>query len=93
MNPTKTLPYRLAATLIVAMTVLAGAPLALAQAANDIIAVDPDSAERGTTALPVTFTLDSDNPPPLPAGMLPDSATIGTIEGSSLNHDSLYTVT
>jgi hypothetical protein len=60
---------------------------------NLIAGVDPSSAERGTSGLIVTFTLDSGDPPPPPAGKNPDSAAIGTISGSSLTHDSQYVVT
>ena len=35
-----------------------------AQDTNEIIAVVPDSAQTGTTGLLVSFTLDSDVPPP-----------------------------
>ena len=55
-----------AAALTGALTVLAWSAPALAQNSNDIIAVDPDYTERGTSGLLVTFTLDSDNPPPPP---------------------------
>jgi hypothetical protein len=35
---------------------------AYGQASNEITAVDPSSAEPGTTGLVVTFTLDTDTP-------------------------------
>ncbi|MCP4664185.1 MAG: DUF1566 domain-containing protein [bacterium] len=93
MKQTTTRLGRLTALLTVALTVLAWSAPVLAQSSNDILAVAPNSAERGTSGLLVTFTLDSDNPPPPPAGALPDSAALGTVAGSSLTHDSRYTVT
>jgi hypothetical protein len=75
---------------------LAGMTLALpglAQNANQIIAIDPDSAQQGTTGLLITFTLDNDVPPPPPAGVGPDSVTIGNLAGDSTSHPSQYIVT
>lgn len=60
---------------------------------NDILIVSPNTAEAGTNGLVVTFTLDSDVPPPPPAGVMPGSVTIGTLTGSSVTHDSQYIVT
>ncbi len=66
---------------------------AAAQVANDILTVSPASAAQGVSSLTVTFTLDTDLPPPPPAAVLPDSATIGTLSGTSLAHPSQYVVT
>ncbi len=93
MKQTTTCLDRLITVLAVVMTVLACSAPLLAQDSNNILSVDPSSAERGTSGLLVTFTLDSDNPPPPPAGALPDSASLGTISGSSLTHDTQHTVT
>ena len=60
---------------------------------NEILAVSPDTGEQGTTGLMVTFSLDTDFPPPPPAGVLPDSVMIGTIGGSSISHPGQDTVT
>jgi hypothetical protein len=60
---------------------------------NQILSVSPDSAYQGQTALTVTFTLDMDMPPAPPAGVMPDSVSIGGIAGSSITHDSQYTIT
>jgi len=60
---------------------------------NEIPAVSPDSAVQGTTGLTVTFTLDSDTPSAPPAGILPQSVTIGSLSGSSITHASQHTVT
>jgi hypothetical protein len=60
---------------------------------NDIIAVSPNTAEAGTNGLVVTFTLDSDTPPPPVAGELPDSVMIGSLIGTNVTHDSRYIVT
>ncbi|MCP3978399.1 MAG: DUF1566 domain-containing protein [bacterium] len=72
---------------------LVAATPARAQNSNEIVAVVPDSAQAGTTGLLVAFTLDSDVPPPPPAGAMPDSATIGSLSGASITHSSQYTVT
>ncbi|MGD8452781.1 MAG: DUF1566 domain-containing protein [Phycisphaerae bacterium] len=66
---------------------------AFGQATNEITAVDPDSGAQGTVNLLVTFTLDTDVPPAPPAGIMPDSVTIGGMTGSSVTHSSQYTIT
>ncbi len=65
---------------------------AMAQSTNEITKVNPDTAERGTSGLTVTFTLDSDEPPPPPTDILPDMVTIGSIAGYSITHTSLTKV-
>jgi len=62
-------------------------------AQNQIVGVTPSSAAPGTSSLVVTFDLDTDTPSAPPAGVLPASATIGTISGSSLTHTTQYVVT
>ena len=66
---------------------------AAGQMANQITAVSPGSAAQGTSGLTVTFTLDTDAPPPPPAGILPTSVTLGSLTGSSVTHASQTTVT
>jgi hypothetical protein len=65
---------------------------ALAQQ-NEITAVSPNTAVAGTSGITVTFTLDSDLPPPPPAGVIPTSVTIGALAGGSVTHSSQYIVT
>ena len=60
---------------------------------NQILSVSPNSAEAGTSNLTVSFTLDSDLPPPPPAGIMPTSVTIGSISGTSVTHTNQYIVT
>jgi len=64
-----------------------------AQNSNEITSVVPDSAEAGTSGLLVTFTLDSDVPPPPPGGVAPESVTIGSLVGTSVTHSSQQVVT
>lgn len=64
-----------------------------AQQTNQILSINPDSASAGTNNLLVTFTLDTDFPPPPPAGDGPQSVTIGSISGSSITHTNQSTVT
>ncbi|MCA9257359.1 MAG: DUF1566 domain-containing protein, partial [Phycisphaerales bacterium] len=66
---------------------------AFAQVTNEITSINPVSAERGTSNLLVTFTLDTDAPLAPPAGALPNSVTIGGLVGTSVTHDSQYTIT
>ena len=69
-------------------------PSATAQVlSNEITAISPSSATQGATGVVISFTLDSDVPPPPPAGVLPASATIGAISGTSITHASQYVVT
>lgn len=65
----------------------------LGQLANEILSLSPASGLQGVSGLTVTFSLDSDNPPPPPAGIKPTSMTIGTMTGSSITHTQQYTVT
>jgi len=58
-----------------------------------ILTVSPNQADPGTSGLTVSFTLPDTTPPTPPAGILPDSVTIGSINGSSITHSSLATVT
>lgn len=67
--------------------------LAFGQAVNQITAVSPTSAAQGTSGLRVTFTLDTDLPPPPPAGIMPTKVALGTLVGSSVTHASQGTVT
>jgi hypothetical protein len=62
-------------------------------AQQSITAVSPNQADPGTTGLTVTFTLPDSTPPTPPAGVLPDSVTIGSISGTSMTHSTLDTVT
>ncbi len=66
---------------------------AFGQVYNEITKVDPASGAQGATSLSVTFTLDSDVPPPPPAGVMPGSVTIGNLSGTSITHLSQYEVT
>ena len=63
------------------------------QATNELLSIDPSSADQGTPALIVTFTLDTDVPPAPPAGVMPDSVMIGDIAGTATVHDTQYVVT
>jgi hypothetical protein len=67
--------------------------IAYGQTTNDITAVNPNSAIQLTTGQTITFTLDTDDPPAPPAGVIPESVTIGTIEGASATHPDQYTIT
>ncbi len=64
-----------------------------AQSTNEIIEIVPVSADSGTTGFLVTFTLDTDTPPAPPAGVMPDSVTIGSLTGTSVTHTMQYTIT
>ncbi len=75
----------------IALTLLTAGP-AFGQG-GQITAVSPNSAFPGTSGLTVTFTLPNSTPPTPPAGILPDSVTIGSISGTSLTHSTLDTVT
>ena len=65
----------------------------LAQVANEIIDVSPNSAVQGDSGVLVTLTLDTDFPPAPPAGIDPISVTIGNLSGSSITHTEQYAVT
>ncbi|MBN2564232.1 MAG: hypothetical protein JXB46_00815 [Candidatus Eisenbacteria bacterium] len=80
-----------AVKLLAALVVLSGA--AYAQGAGEIIAVDPDSALQGTSALLVASTLDSDFPLAPPEGISTSSATPDSLEGGSITHAGQYLVT
>ena len=82
----------LATFLALTVTVLALGPVA-AVAQNQIITVAPDSAQAGASGVPVTFTLSTSTPLPPPAGVGPDSATLGSISGTALTHTNRYIVT
>ena len=60
---------------------------------NQITQISPNSAQPGTANLLVTFSLDTDFPPPPPAGDGPFSVMIGNISGTSITHTSPSTVT
>ena len=60
---------------------------------NQITAVSPDQLPQGTLSRIVIFTLDTDMPPAPPAGVMPQSVTIGSLSGMSVTHSSQYTVT
>jgi len=66
---------------------------AIGQLTNQITQISPNTAQPGTTSLLVTFTLDTDFPPPPPAGDGPQSVMIGSISGSSITHISQSSVT
>ncbi len=66
---------------------------ARAQAVNQILSISPATAAQGTANLLVTFTLDSDFPAPPPAGVGPQSVTLGAISGRSITHTSNTVVT
>ena len=75
--------------ILAAIALITGNLFALTQ----ILAIVPNSADPGTSGLTVTFTLPDSTPPTPPSGILPDSVTIGTINGTSFTHSSLDTVT
>jgi hypothetical protein len=79
--------------LLAAIALACWAPLTYGQNTNEILSVDPDNAAQGAYNLLVTFVLDSDTPPPPPAGVLPDSVTIGSLMGRSITHDNQTEVT
>ena len=74
------------------LIITAGLVLVVQAQQNDITLVSPDHAEAGTNGLVVTFTLDSDLPPPPPAGEIPTAVMIGSLEGSLVTHDDQYLV-
>lgn len=53
---------------------------------NQILAVTPGSAAQGTNGLVVTFTLDTDIPPPPPTDRLPTNVSLGSMVGTSVAH-------
>lgn len=59
---------------------------------NRIALVSPNSAAQGAIDLLVTFTLETDLPPP-PAGVLPGSVMLGNMTGTSVTHAAQDTVT
>jgi hypothetical protein len=80
------------AGLLAALLVLAATGTASAQFANSIASVNPSSAAPGTNNLVVTFTLETDFPPPPPAGDGPQSVMIGSLAGTSITHTNASTV-
>ena len=60
---------------------------------NQIISVSPNSAEAGQIKLMVTFKLDTDMPPAPPTGIIPESMSIGDVNGTSITHSSQYEIT
>ncbi|MFC1765502.1 DUF1566 domain-containing protein [Planctomycetota bacterium] len=77
-----------------ALILVAGALTTVyAQPVNDITAISPNSAFQGAMAQTLTFTLATGNPPAPKAGVIPQSVSIGSIQGSALAHPSQYTVT
>ncbi len=67
--------------------------IAAGQVTNQITAVSPSSAAQGATGVTVSFTLDSDTPPPPPAGVMPNSVTLGGVSGTSITHSTRTVVT
>ena len=80
-------------TLVALALVSSATGLAWAQDTNEIAAITPDLAEQGTTSLLVTFTLETDIPPPPPVHVAPDSVAIGGLSGTSVSRPSWDTVT
>jgi hypothetical protein len=80
------------ALLLLVLVGLGSSPLR-GQITNEITDVSPDSAGAGTSNLTVTFTLDTDAPSAPPAGIMPDSVSLGTLSGTSVTHPSQYVVT
>ena len=73
---------------------LAGNLAAQTTIANGISSVSPATANAGTSSLLVTFNLNaSASPAPPPAFVVPQSASIGSMAGTSLTHVSQYVVT
>lgn len=70
-----------------------GMGVSWAQMANEITEVSPDSAAQGTVGVVVAFALDTDFPPAPPAGVLPESVTIGGMDGYGVTHDTQYSMT
>lgn len=64
-----------------------------AQPVNDIVSISPGSALPGGAEQIVTFTLGTGDPPAPPAGVLPQTVTIGGVSGTSVSHPSQYEIT
>ena len=79
--------------LLLAAFLLAFHGMAFGQFTNQITQVSPDNASPGTTGLLVTFTLDTDFPPPPPAGDGPQTVRIGSMSGTSITHTGPSSVT
>jgi PKD repeat protein len=56
------------------------------QSTNQIVSLSPSSAAQGSSGLTVSFTLDTDAPPPPPTAVLPTSIMLGTLVGTSIAH-------
>lgn len=82
-----------AATLALALVLLASPVVVRAQNVNQVLTVSPASAAQGAVGVTVTFTLDTDSPPAPPAGVAPSSVSLGTLAGTAVTHASQYTVT
>ena len=85
----RTPQHWLAASIVLSLA----AGLSFAQVSNQILSLNPNTAVQGASNLLVTFTLDTDTPPPPPAGVLPDSVTLGSLSGASITHAADDTVT
>ena len=85
-------PYWLPGLLLAAFLV-AFHGTAFGQITNQITQVGPDNAPLGMTGLLVTFTLETDFPPPPPAGDGPQTVMIGSLSGASITHTSPSSVT
>ena len=76
-----------------ALLLLAATVPAFGQSANQITTVSPAAAAQGTSGLTVTFTLETDAPPPPPAGVMPTNVSLGTLIGGNVTHPNQSTVT
>ncbi len=79
-------------TMLASILLVATTASGFAQNTNEIVAIAPDTAPAGTVGLLVTFTLDTDVPPPPPAGVAPAAVTIGDVTGTGISHPSQDTV-
>jgi hypothetical protein len=66
---------------------------AFGQITNQITQISPANAPPGTAGLLVTFTMETDFPPPPPAGDGPQTVMIGSLSGTSITHTSSSSVT
>jgi hypothetical protein len=79
--------------LLLAAFLIAFHGTAFGQITNQITQISPDNAPPGTTGLLVTFTLETDFPPPPPAGDGPQTVMIGSLSGTSIAHTGPSSVT